>query len=145
MNVLRVAALVPTLAAAGVIVAPAQEAASRSVKDGVYTTVQASRGQVVYDEKCAECHGTMESVTPDMAALLNDHLFLSDWQGRSLAELFDRIGDTMPQEEPGSLSPQQVVDLIAHILSANRFPAGEAALAHDVETLRDIRFDTGQP
>jgi hypothetical protein len=87
----------------------------------------------------------MKSVAPGMATLLNDHLFLSDWQGRSLAELFDRIRYTMPQEEPGSLSPQQLVDLIAYILSANRFPAGETALAHDVETLREIRFDAGQP
>ncbi len=145
MNVLQVAVLMLTLAAAGIAVAPVQEAASRSVKDGVYTTVQASQGQVVYEEKCAECHGTMESVTPDMAPLLNDYLFLSDWQGRSLAELFDRIRDTMPQEEPGSLAPQQLVDLIAYILSANRFPAGEAALPHDVETLREIRFDAVLP
>ena len=145
MNVLRVAAFMLTLAGAGVAVTPAQEAPSRSVKDGVYATAQATQGQVLYDEKCAECHGTMESVFPDMAPLLHDYLFLSDWQGRSLGELFERIRDTMPQEEPGSLSPEELVDLVAYILSANRFPPGDAALAHDVETLRAIRFDTDQP
>ena len=145
MNVLSDSALMLTLAVTGVVVASAQEAASRSVKDGVYTTIQASQGQVAYDEKCAECHGTMESATPDMALLLNDHVFLSDWQGRSLGELFERIRDTMPQEEPRSLSPLELVDLIAYILSANRFPPGDAALAHDGETLGGIRFDAGQP
>jgi mono/diheme cytochrome c family protein len=94
----------------------------------------------VYDEKCAECHGDMTTVTPAMAALLNDHVFQASWKDRSLAELFEKIRDTMPQDKPGTLSSQQLLDLIAYILSANALPPGDIPLASDVETLKQIRF-----
>lgn len=144
MNVLLVAAVM-TLAAAGVTAVGAQQAAPRSAKEGVYTTVQANRGKTVYEAQCVACHGTMASFTPDLAPLLNDHVFQTAWKDRSLAALFDRIRDTMPQNERGTLSPQQTVDLIAYILSANGLPTGDVALTDDVETLKQIRLDAGQP
>lgn len=144
MNVLRVAAIM-TLAAVVVTVVRAQQALPRSVKDGVYTIVQANRGKTLYDEKCVECHGTMTTATPDMAPLLNDHVFQTAWKDRSLAELFDRIRDTMPPNKTAALSAQQLVDLIAYLLSANALPAGDIPLANDVETLKQIRLDAGQP
>jgi len=113
----------------------------RSVKDGVYTTVQANRGKTVYDEQCAECHGTMKTVTPDMAPLLNDHAFQRAWKDRSLADLFDKIRDTMPPNKAASVSPQQLVDLIAYILSANALPAGDMPLADDLDTLKQLRLE----
>lgn len=144
MNVLRVAAVM-TVAAGVVAVVRTQQAVPRSVKDGVYTTVQADRGKTVYAEKCAECHGTMTTAAPDMAPLLNDHVFQTAWKDRSLAELFDKIRDTMPPNKSGTLSPEQLIDLIAYILSANALPAGEILLTNDIETLKQIRMDTGQP
>jgi mono/diheme cytochrome c family protein len=138
-------AVVLILAAAGTTAVRAGQAAHRSVKDGVYTTAQAGQGKPLYDEKCASCHGSMASVTPDMAPLLNDHVFRTTWNDRSVGELFDRIRDTMPQNEPATLSPQQTVEIIAYILSANNLPAGEEALAQDVETLKQIKLDAGQP
>ncbi len=50
----------------------AEPQAAHTVKDGVYTTAQADAGKTAYTEKCASCHGTMTSATPDMAPLLND-------------------------------------------------------------------------
>jgi hypothetical protein len=87
----------------------------------------------------------MASFTPDMAPLLNDHVFRTTWNERSVGEFFDRIRDTMPQNEPGTLSAQQTVEIIAYILSANNLPSGEVALAQDVETLKQIKLDAGQP
>lgn len=144
MNVLRVAAVI-TLAAVVVTAPRAQQAPPRSVKDGVYTTEQANRGKTVYGDKCAECHGTMTSATPDMAPLLNDHVFQTAWKDRSLAELFDKMRDTMPPNKRGTVSQQQLVDLIAYILSANALPAGDIPLADDVETLKQIRFEPTNP
>jgi mono/diheme cytochrome c family protein len=144
MNGLRVAAVM-TLAAAGIVAVQAQQQAPRSVTDGVYTIEQANQGKTLYVEKCAACHGTMASATPDMAPLLNDYVFRATWKERSLAELFERIRDTMPQNAPGTLSPQQLADTIAYILRANELPAGNVALAHDVETLKQIRLNVGQP
>ena len=87
----------------------------------------------------------METVTPEMAALLNDSGFQNLWRDRSLARLFSRIRETMPQDKPGTLSPEQTADIIAHILRANQLPAGEVALPPDLEILKDIRLDAGEP
>ena len=46
---------------------------------------------------------------------------------------FELILDTMLQNEPGSLSPEDVVALIADNLSGNRVPAGDAGLTSEVE------------
>lgn len=123
----------------------AQQTPPRSAKEGVYTTDQANRGKTVYDEKCASCHGTMATVTPDMAPLLNDQGFQNLWRDRSLGQLFNRIRETMPQDKPGTLSPEQTADIIAYILSVNQLPAGDVALPRDPEILKDIRLDAGEP
>ena len=112
-----------------------------SVRDGIYTTAQAARGQAVYDEQCVSCHGPMAAIVPEMAALLADHTFKSRWRGRPLGELFELIRDTMPQDAPGSLSPQQSAELIAYILSGNRLPSGDVALADDLARLSQIPFE----
>jgi mono/diheme cytochrome c family protein len=117
----------------------------RSAKDGVYTTEQAERGKTAYDEKCASCHGSMASVTPDMAPLLNDSGFQNLWRQRSLAQLFARIRETMPQDKPNTLSPEETAALVAYILSGNQLPAGQTALPTDLEILKEIRVDAGEP
>ena len=122
-----------------------QQPADRSARDGIYTIEQAGQGKTVYEEKCGLCHGSMQSVTPDMAPLLNDYVFQTTWTDRSLAELFEIIRDTMPQDEPGTLSPEELVDIIAYVLSANRMPAGEQPLPPDAEVLAEIRLGVGRP
>ncbi len=64
---------------------------------------------------------------------------------RSVGELFDRIRNSMPQDEPGPLSPQRTAEIVAYILSANELPAGNRALGEEVESLTQIRMDAGQP
>ena len=51
----------------------------------------------------------------------------------------------MPQDKPKTLSPEQTVDLVAYILSGNQLPAGEVALPTDLEVLKEIRVDAGEP
>jgi mono/diheme cytochrome c family protein len=144
MKVFRLAAGM-MLTAVAIAAVHAQGIPPRSAKEGVYTTEQAGRGKTEYDGKCASCHGNMETVTPEMAALLNDTGFQNLWRDRSLARLFGRIRETMPQDKPGTLSPEQTVDLIAYILSANQLPAGDVALPSDLEILKDIKVDAGEP
>ena len=145
MTVLQVAAVVMIPAAAAVATVGAPQAAPGSAKDGVYTVEQAARGKAAYEKQCAECHGTMATVFPEVAPLLNDHVFQAKWKNRSLAELFDRIRDTMPQSKPRTLSAEQTTDILALILGANGLPAGDVPLAHEVEALTQIRMDTEQP
>ncbi|MYN67755.1 MAG: cytochrome c [Acidobacteria bacterium] len=140
--VLRLAgAAAPVLVAGVVVAAPGVEVAAPSVRDGVYTVEQADRGEVLYDDRCAVCHGAIRQFVPGMAALLGDHTFRNFWRGRSLGEMFGYIQETMPQDAPGTLSPAQTAEIMAHILRGNRLPPGETALPEDEEALNAIPFD----
>ena len=48
---------------------------------------------------------------------------------------------TMPALDPGSLTPEQTSDLIAHILSIAKYPAGTTALATSMDALQQIKID----
>lgn len=130
-----------TLAVGAVALPAAQEPSAPSVRDGVYTDEQADRGEVLYDDQCAVCHGAIRQFVPEMAALLGDHNFRNAWRGRSLGEMFGYIRETMPQDAPGTLTAAETAGIVAHILRGNRLPAGEAALPEDEETLNAIPFD----
>jgi mono/diheme cytochrome c family protein len=139
------AAALTLTAVLAAVVAPLAQGTLRSAREGVYSTAQANRGKTLYETRCASCHGTMSSVTPDMAPLLNDHAFQTFWRERSLDRFFGRIRETMPQNEPGTLSPDETAEIVAYILSGNGLPAGEVPLPVDLEVLQQIRMDTGQP
>jgi hypothetical protein len=108
----------------------AQAPAGRSVWDGVFTAEQAARGRDQFAAHCAECH------MPDLSggegpALVGDR-FWTTWQESTVQALFDRISKNMPFDDDGklagSLPRQTYVDVVAHILNSNGFPAGAAAL-----------------
>jgi mono/diheme cytochrome c family protein len=145
---MRKAALISGLIAAScsfcVMHAQAPSAESRSVWDGVYTEDQAKRGEPVYHKECAPCHGDMltggESSPP-----LTGGAFQANWNGLTLGDLFDRIRKTMPQSAPGRLTRQQDADVLAFMLSINKFPAGKTELYRQSEMLKEIRFETKKP
>jgi len=120
------------------------EAESRSVWDGVYTEDQAKRGEEIYRKECAACHGAMltggESAPP-----LTGGAFLANWNGLTMGDLFDRIRKTMPQTNPGRLTRQQDADILAFMLSVNKFPAGKTELYRQSEMLKEIRFESAKP
>ena len=117
---------------------------SRSVWDGVYTEEQAKRGEPIYQKECASCHGALltggESSPP-----LTGGTFLSNWNGLTLGDLFDRIRKTMPQTAPGKLTRQQDADVLAFMLSVNKFPVGKTELNRQSEMLKEIRFESTKP
>jgi len=100
---------------------------ARQVTAGVYSSAQATRGQALYKEQCAACHGeAMEgTIGPAMAGAA----FLETWSARSLAELVDKIHKTMPFNLPGSLTRPQSIELATYILQVGKFPAGNADLS----------------
>ena len=120
--------------------APAQEAAAPGTT-AAYTVEQAARGDGLYAEQCVSCHGPIRAFVPEMAALLGDHTFRSNWRGRPLSELFGMIIETMPQDAPGTLTPEETAGIVAYILQGNRVPAGETELPHDPAVLAGIPFD----
>jgi mono/diheme cytochrome c family protein len=122
-----------------------QEAsAARTVWNGVYTAAQADRGAAVYAQDCANCHGAgLEGA--DMSPALAGAAFMASWNDLTLGDLFERIRISMPADRPGTLSRQQMADVIAHMLRANRFPAGATELPTETPALRTLKFVTVQP
>ncbi|HSL22750.1 MAG TPA: c-type cytochrome [Vicinamibacterales bacterium] len=119
----------------------AARATSRSVWDGVYTMEQARRGEAVYARECAHCHGQTLEGNGEGAGALAGIEFLSMWNGLTLGDMMDRVRLTMPLDKPGTLDRQQHADVLAYIVSANKFPAGKTELPREPERLKQILFD----
>ena len=114
-----------------------------SVWDGVFTEAQAKRGQAVYPGPCGMCHGRRLNGAPDDPDMqstppLARAKFLRNWEGRSLATLFEYTRATMPESNPGSLTDEEFVDIIAYMLFVGRMPAGDNELQPDPRSLAHI-------
>jgi mono/diheme cytochrome c family protein len=117
---------------------------SQSVWDGIYAKEQAARGDALYSQKCAPCHAPDLSGGETAPALAGAE-FKSNWSGLSVDDLFERIKVSMPGDNPGSLSRQQTADILAFVLSENRFPAGTSELVREAEILKQIKFEATRP
>ena len=124
MNV-RALAIICVVALVVAAVASAQNSpsAETTVRDGVYSAEQAKRGRTTYDAKCASCHddGTMG---PE---LWGDQ-FLAQWDTKLVGAFFSRIQTTMPEDAPGTLGENDILDVVAYVLQTNGFPAGDKAI-----------------
>ena len=110
---------------------------TRSVWEGIYTEEQARRGRRAFRRECTECHG--EDLRGGEAAPgLMGREFVSFWSDTSVGELFELTRETMPEESPGELSDQIYADILAYLLQANKFPAGDGQLEPAVERLLRI-------
>jgi mono/diheme cytochrome c family protein len=98
----------------------------------VFTVAQATRGREVYTNACARCHMTTQH---------SGATFASTWNNRRVFDLYDILVNTMPLDDPGSLSEQEYVDVVAYILQINGHPAGKAALPNDPTALKGLRID----
>jgi S-disulfanyl-L-cysteine oxidoreductase SoxD len=112
--------------------------------DSVYSAEQAGRGEKLYADNCASCHGdTLGGV--EMAPPLAGDVFNSNWEGVPLSDLLERMRISMPLNKPGSLSRAQNADILAHMLRMGNFPAGAGELDGQVATLSQIKFVTYKP
>jgi cytochrome c len=114
-----------------------------SINDGVFTEAQAKRGQSAYSAPCGWCHGRRLNGAPDDPDMQSTPpiaraKFLRNWQGRSLAALFVYTKETMPTNNPGALTDQEYIDIIAYMLTTSGMPAGERELPTDPVALAGI-------
>jgi mono/diheme cytochrome c family protein len=109
---------------------------SRTAKEGVYSNDQASRGQGIYKERCARCHG--ESLGGDVGPPLAGDDFIKAWDTQPLSDLVNKIQITMPADRPGQLTRQQAADIVGYMLQASRFAAGGTELGTDEAVLKQI-------
>ncbi len=118
-------AICGAIAALGVSIAI--PAAQQPPRPGPFTAAQASAGRTVYETACSRCHlpdfkGTFEA--PPLAGAN----FMNTWRNRPTSDLFTRIRTSMPMNNPGSLSDEETVNLVAYILQANGATSGPQAL-----------------
>jgi len=118
-------------------------AQGKTVWDGVYSDAQAKRGEALFGDKCAMCHGADLS-GGDAPSLVGSE-FSGNWDDLSLGDLAERIRVSMPQDNPQSLTRDQVADLITVILKRNNVPAGQADLPASADSLKAIKYKANKP
>ena len=124
--------------------ASASAQSSSSVWDGIYTEAQAALGTQEYGQHCAMCHGSGLNGNGEAPALQGGE-FLDDFDGLTVGDLFDRLRKSMPSNAPGSLTPQGYADILAYMLKANGFPAGQTPLSDRSSFLHAILFEAQNP
>jgi mono/diheme cytochrome c family protein len=142
---LGLAALI--MAYAGAPIRPAQADSPKpptTTEEGAYTDAQAKLGKDVYSQNCASCHLDDLSGSGQALPLAGD-AFMQSWEGQTVADLYEVIHDTMPQDKPGTLTPDQVVQAISYILKFNKFPAGQTELPNDPAAMKNILITTKKP
>jgi cytochrome c len=117
---------------------------SKTIWDGVYTDDQAARGKAQYNTSCSSCH--MEDLSGSGQALpLAGDAFTDIWEGQTMADLLALVQGTMPQDKPGSLTPEAALDVITYILQYNKYPSGKEELKNDPDALKNILITKKAP
>jgi alcohol dehydrogenase (cytochrome c) len=115
------------LTVAAMIVLHSAAAGAQQSKTAPFTAAQAAAGRTTYQSICAACH------LPDLkgsneATPLAGRNFVNAWRERSTEELYTKIHSSMPASNPGSLSEQDAVNLVAYLLTMNGALAGSQPL-----------------
>jgi len=122
-----------------VVAAQTAPHAVSTTHDGVYTAEQAQQGKAIYQNQCGMCHGDALEGTGQNSPLAGS-AFLNGWTDQTVADLFMKTIVIMPAADPGTLSPKETAQVLAYILSANKFPAGSKELPTDPQTLELIHI-----
>jgi mono/diheme cytochrome c family protein len=125
--------------AAVAVIALAQDT-TRSVWDGVYTDAQAKTGQGAYNSECASCHGDQLN-GGEMAPPLAGGEFMSNWNGLTVGDLFERIRTGMPPGVPGKVGRDAKVAIVTYILQYNKFPSGTTEMPSQTEAMKQIKME----
>lgn len=126
-------ALIILVVASGLFLA---QTTAKSVNDGVFTVAQAERGHTTFQKNCTTCHDPGRFTGAD---------FIKPWSGQPLHALFDIVKKTMPEDNPGSLQPDQYADVIAYFLSLNKYPSGQEELKGTDEAMKAVQMEPPKP
>ena len=114
----RLSSVVPTWTVASLVASVLVQSPAAAQQPAPYTETQAEAGANVYASDCRVCHranfeGSFEA--PELAG----PNFRNAWGARPLSELQELIATTMPPDEAGSLTPENVSAVVAYLLQAN--------------------------
>ena len=112
---------------------------SQSVRAGVYTKEQAARGEKLYTQMCAECHGD-DLTGREQANALAGPEFGAAWEGEPISGLFVKSRQ-MPPGGTNTLTRPELVDIVSYILSFNGLKSGTTPLSDEQSVLNTITFE----
>src|SRR5687767_13279987 len=152
MNFRTAAALIVLGWSVGVMqVARAEQAGSvatspagNSTWSGVYSEAQAKLGEASYVKNCSECHG-QDLAGDGFAPSLKGPEFMSNWNGLTLGDMFERVRVSMPPNNPNAVTPKEKIEIVAYLLKQAAFPSGETDLPATQEALKTIKFEATKP
>jgi cytochrome c2 len=102
----------------------------RTVRDGVFSSAQAARGEQLFESICTSCH--------EIAEFTAVGAYLDQVDGKPLWETFDYVSSDMPEDDPGSLRAEEYAAVLAFLFSAYGLPSGESDLPVDRKSLEAI-------
>lgn len=143
MNVKLAVVTIVSVTVVGMFHPAARAQAPASAGNGVYTEAQAKRGEILYDQGCAECHGA--SLGGAEAPPLAGGEFISTWTGQTLGDLLEKLQASMPAGSPTRMTLQEKADILAYMLRVNNLPVGSAELSADIEALKKMPFEATKP
>lgn len=117
--------------------------AAEAPANSTFTEEQSRRGESLYQQECAICHGA--ELSGGAAPALSGQTFRRTWSrnGANVAELYSRIATTMPPRGAGSLGENQNLDILAFMLEQNNVLVGTEELRNDYNYLSDIPIARG--
>ena len=110
------------------------ESETRTIRDGVYTSEQARRGEAVAWVNCVYCHTVDEWSDPRFVENV--------WVDQRVGDLYTLIQRSMPEDDPGGLTLEEYTDIVAYMLWLSNAPPGETELPTDIEVLDRILIRT---
>jgi hypothetical protein len=70
---------------------------------------------------------------------------MSNWNGLTLGDLFERIRVSMPPNNPDAVTPKEKIHVIAYLLKQSAFPVGQTDLPATQDALKAIKFEATKP
>jgi alcohol dehydrogenase (cytochrome c) len=105
-------------------------AVDRTTLNGVFTSAQATRGEEHFKQNCATCHSIDDQASS----------FRAKWGNGTLRDLFTVISTTMPQNRPGSLTPDAYASIVALYLRQSGHTPGSSELPTSSTALGEMRI-----
>lgn len=98
---------------------------------GIFTAAQADQGEQTFNRHCSTCHARNQ---------FTGQMFEITWMAESVGGLYQFIRTAMPQNDPGSLEPEEYAAIVAYFLRMNGRPPGERPLPADGDVLAGVRW-----
>ncbi len=104
-------------------------AARADAPPAVFTADQAKAGAQKFSDNCEQCHGAQLEGRAGPA--LKGPNFASAKAAFTIGDIFTIVSQNMPASQPGTLPPDDYVQVMAFLLQQNGYPAGSKPLTFD--------------